>query len=326
MLRAEYRQRGPIPYDVIEAVEFDKPTLQSGEVLLELLAAPINPADVLTLTGDYGMLPPLPAVGGKEGVAKVVELGPEVDGLPIGQTVLLPPVIGSWATHIVASAKALTPLPNEADPLQLSMLTVNPATASLMLSQFVDLQAGDWVIQNAANSGVGNYLIKLAKIRGYKTVNVVRRESLAEALQQQGADVVVVDGPDLPERVAEATGNANIQLGIDAVGGEATAHLGSCLGEGATLISYGCMSMQSCQIPAQLVVFKGITVKGFWLSKWLQQANAEERATVYGELTQLIASGELSVPIFKTFPVKDIKEALKLAVQGGRNGKILITP
>ena len=201
MLRAEYRQRGPIPYDVIEAVEFDKPTLQSGEVLLELLAAPINPADVLTLTGDYGMLPPLPAVGGKEGVAKVVELGPEVDGLPIGQTVLLPPVIGSWATHIVASAKALTPLPNDADPLQLSMLTVNPATASLMLSQFVDLQAGDWVIQNAANSGVGNYLIKLAKIRGYKTVNVVRRESLATALQQQGADVVVVDGPDLPERV-----------------------------------------------------------------------------------------------------------------------------
>ena len=86
------------------------------------------------------------------------------------------------------------------------------------------------------------------------------------------------------------------------------------------------MSMQPCQIPAQLVVFKGITVKGFWLSKWLQQVNAEERAAVYGELTQLIASGELSVPIFKTFPVKDIKEALKLAVQGGRNGKILITP
>jgi len=84
-----------------------------------MLAAPINPSDVLTLTGEYGILPPLPAVGGNEGVAKVVEHGPGVSEPAIGQTVLLPVGIGTWATHMVAEAKALTPLPNGVDPVRL---------------------------------------------------------------------------------------------------------------------------------------------------------------------------------------------------------------
>lgn len=216
MLKAQYRHRGPVPQDVIEAVSFEAPELQEGEVLLEMIAAPINPSDVLTLTGEYGMLPPLPAIGGNEGVAKVVKHGGNVTAPEIGQTILLPIGIGTWATHIVAKAKTLIPLPNEADPIQLSMITINPPTASLMLSEFVDLEAGDWVIQNAANSGVGSYLIALAKLRGLKTVNVVRRESLVEPLLAAGADVVLVDGfidgQSLAQRVAQATDNAVIKL------------------------------------------------------------------------------------------------------------------
>ena len=126
MLRAVYQTRGPVPQDVIEAVPFDKPELKDGEVLLEMLAAPINPSDILTLTGLYGMLPPLPAIGGNEGVGRVLQHGPNVTGPAVGQTVLLPVGCGTWATHIVAEAAALVPLPAEADPLQLSMITINP--------------------------------------------------------------------------------------------------------------------------------------------------------------------------------------------------------
>ncbi len=325
MLKAQYTQRGPNPVDVIEAVECDKPVLEQGQVLLELLASPINPSDVLTLTGQYGILPPLPAIGGNEGVAKVAEVGPGVEGLPVGQTVLLPVGIGTWQTHIVASAAKLVPLPNEADPVQLSMVTINPPTASLMLSEFVDLKEGDWVIQNAANSGVGNYLIKLAKMRGLKTVNIVRRESLVQPLLDQGADVVVVDGDDLHERVAQATENANIQLGIDAIGGPATARLGACLGNDATLVNYGMMSGVPCELPASLMVFKGITVKGFWLAKWFEKASKQEQMALYGELTKLIATGQLTTPVDSTYPVKDIKQAIAAAAQGERNGKIIVT-
>ena len=324
MLKAEYQSRGPVPQDVIEAVPFEKPELGEGQVLLEMLAAPINPSDVLTLTGHYGVLPPLPAVGGNEGVARVAEHGPDVSGPTIGQTVLLPVGIGTWATHIVADARALVPLPNDVDPIQLSMMTINPPTASLMLSEIVDLQPGDWVIQNAANSGVGSYLISLAKMRGLRTVNIVRRESLVEPLKGAGADVVLVDGDDLAERVKAATDGAAIMLGIDAVGGAATDRLGAALGEGATLVNYGALSGEPCLLAPTVIIFKDITVRGFWLAKWFRTATPEQQKELYGTLTGLIATGNLSAPVHATYRVKDIKEAVAVAAEGGRNGKIVI--
>lgn len=182
MQRAEYTTRGPIPQDTISCVDFTLPALTDGQVLIEVLAAPINPSDVLQLTGGYGILPPLPAVGGNEGVGRVAGVAPDVTTLSIGQTVLLPAGSGTWTTHLIAVAKRLIPLPGGVDPKQLAMLTVNPPTASLLLSEFVTLNAGAWVIQNTANSAVGGYLIQLAKIRDLKTVNVVRRESAVAAV------------------------------------------------------------------------------------------------------------------------------------------------
>lgn len=325
MLRAQYKSRGPVPQDVIESVEFPQPKLQEGEVLIELLAAPINPSDLLTITGDYGLLPPLPAISGNEGVGKIVEHGPSVDSPAIGQTVLLPVGQGTWSTQMVAAANTLMPLPNEADPVQLSMITVNPPTASLMLTEFVDLKEGDWVLQNAANSGVGNYLIQLAKMKGLKTVNIVRRESLIAPLKEQGADVVVVDSKSLQNDIAAQTDGAKIRLGIDAVGGTATGRLADCLTAGATVLNYGLMSGEPCVIPPQVLIFKDITVKGFWLATWFQQATKEQQIALYAELTKLVATGKLSAPVHGTYQIKDIKEAVATAAQGERNGKVILT-
>src|SRR5688572_21488798 len=201
MKKAEYTQRGPVPQDVIDAVDMTLPPPAEGQVLIEVLAAPINPSDVLTLTGQYGMLPPLPAVGGNEGVGRVVELGPDTKGPKPGQTVLLPVGCGTWSTHVVTEAARLMPLPNEANAQQLAMMTVNPPTALLMLKEFVELKPGDWVIQNAANSAVGAYLIQIAKLRGLRTINLVRRESAIAAVKEAGAEHVLVDGDKLAKRV-----------------------------------------------------------------------------------------------------------------------------
>ncbi len=325
MLKAEYQRRGPVPQEVIEAVELQLPALAPGQVRVKVLAAPINPSDVLTLTGEYGMLPPLPAIGGSEGVGRVEELGPEVSQLKVGQTVLLPVGSGTWVTHQNAEAKKLIPLP-DADPRQLAMMTVNPPTASLLLSEFVDLQPGDWVIQNAANSGVGSYLIQLAKLRGFKTLNVVRRESAVAGVKAEGADVVLVDGPDLPKRVREATGGAAVRLGIDAVGGVATDHLAASLSEGGTLVNYGIMSREPCQVSPASIVFRGVSLRGFWLAKWFRVASPEQQMKVFAELTQLIAGGKLKARVAATYDIGQIKEAVAAAAGGERDGKILIVP
>ena len=326
MKKAQYSQRGPTPNEFIDAVDFEIAPLISGQVLIQVLAAPINPSDVLTLTGLYGQLPPLPAVGGNEGVGKVVQLGPDVSSPAVGQTVLLPVGSGTWATHIVADAKRLMPLPNDADPQQLAMMTVNPPTASLMLSEFVDLAPGDWVIQNAANSGVGAYLIQLAKIRGLKTVNIVRRESAVTGVQAMGGDVVLVDGSGLAKRVAEATGGAAIRLGIDAVGGKSTDNLAMCLAQGGTLVNYGMMSGEPCIVSPSSFVFRDITLRGFWLAFWFRNATPAQQMAVFGEVAQLIATGKLHTPIQATYDVSEIKQAVAEAAKGERDGKILIVP
>jgi trans-2-enoyl-CoA reductase len=326
MKRAQYSQRGPVPQDVIEAVDFELPPLATGQALVEVLAAPINPSDVLTLTGQYGLLPPLPAIGGNEGVGRIVELGPETRGPKPGQTVLLPVGCGTWATHVVADAARLMPLPNDADPQQLAMMTVNPPTALLMLQEFVDLQPGEWVIQNAANSGVGAYLIQLAKRRGLRIVSLVRRDSAVPAVQQLGADVVLVEGDKLAKRVAEATGGAKIRLGIDAVGGDSTERLATTLAEGAVLVNYGAMSGEPCQISPASFVFRDITLRGFWLSRWFKLASAEQRQAVFGEIATLIAQGALHARVQATYPVERIREAVAAAASGARDGKILIVP
>ncbi len=326
MKKAQYTERGPVPQASIECVDFAEPVLAEGQALVQVLAAPINPSDVLTLTGEYGTLPPLPAIGGNEGVGKVVAHGPGVNAPPLGQTVMLPRGSGTWATHVVGDARRLMPLPNEADPLQLAMMLVNPPTASLMLSEFVDLKPDEWVIQNAANSGVGEYLVQLARLRGLKTINVVRRESAAAAVRSSGGDVVLVDGPDLAQRVSEATGLAPIRLAIDAVGGQATNRLADCVAEGGMLVNYGMMSGEDCVVSPRSFIFRDVTLRGFWLALWFRRATPQQQAAMLGEIGQLIAAGRLKARIQATYDVTQIKQAVAAAAAGEREGKILIVP
>ncbi len=325
MLKAQYSQRGPVPQDLLEVMPLQLPEPAAGEVRVKVLAAPINPSDVLTLTGEYGMLPPLPAVGGNEGVGRVEALGPDVSQMKVGQMVLLPAGCGSWVSALNLRADRLIPLP-EADPLQLSMLTVNPPTAALLLSEFVTLAEGDWVIQNAANSGVGSYLVQIARRRGLRSVSVVRRESAIADVMASGGDLVVVDGPDLAERVREATGGAAIRLGIDAVGGTATDRLGACLADGGVVVNYGMMSGEACQLSASAIVFRDLSLRGFWLARWFRTASSERKQALFAELTGLIASGELKARIAATYSLSQIREAVAAAVAGERDGKILVVP
>lgn len=326
MKRAQYEMRGEIPQEVIAAVEFELPALVAGQALVQVLAAPINPSDVLTLTGDYGMLPPLPAVGGNEGVGKIIAVSSDAGNALLGQTVLLPVGSGTWTTHLIADTKRLIPLPNGIDPVQLSMLAVNPPTAYLMLEEFVDLAEGEWVIQNAANSAVAGYLIQLAKLRGLNTVNIVRRESAIAAVKASSADVVLLDGDGLSKRVAEATGNARIRLAIDAVGGSATERLAKCLTEGGTLVNYGAMSGEPCSVSPASFVFRDLTLRGFWLARWFQQAAPQRQTEVFSRLASLVAGGKLSARVQASFPIEEIKQAVALAAAGEREGKVIIVP
>ncbi|WP_164008597.1 zinc-dependent alcohol dehydrogenase family protein [Pyxidicoccus trucidator] len=313
------------PLKVAEVVEESDAALQPGEARVEVLATPINPSDLLTLTGQYGQLPKLPAVPGNEGVGRVVEVK-DSTAVRVGDKVFLPIGAGTWRTHLTAPAETLLPLPPGIDLQQASMMFINPPTADVLLRQFVTLQPGDWVLQNAANSAVGRYVISLAKLAGYKTVNVVRREELAAELTALGADVVLVDAENLPERVREVTGGAKVKLALDAVGGDSTMRLGDSLATGGTVVNYGVMSGKGPKLSAAASIFKDITLRGFWLVLWMKRTPREDQRALFARLAQLIANGTLRTPVEGTFALEDIKDALARAMEGGRSGKVLLTP
>jgi len=299
-----------VPSQAVDCVEGKEPGApEADEVLVEMLACPINPAELLIIEGRYASKPPLPAHLGIEGAGRVLALGEAVTGLAAGDLVMS---LGraNWAEKLILKAGEVIKAPNDIDVAQLSMLKVNPATAQLMLTSVVTLEPGGWVIQNAANSAVGVNLIRLAKAWGLKTVNVVRRESLIEPLQAIGANVVLVDGPDLALRAAAATGGSDIKLGIDAVAGAATERLADCLAEEGTVVNYGLLSGNPCQLRADQTIFKGITLTGFWLAKQMRTMKPAALAALYGDLMARIADGSLHVDVEAVYGLEDIKVAL----------------
>jgi len=313
-----------MPSEMVEAVTLaDPPAPGSGEVVLRMVAAPIHPADLLTIAGDYGVLPPLPAVPGVEGVGRVEQLGADVDHLRPGDLVLLPMGRGTWCERMTARAAGLFALPADGDPMQLAMASANPATAYVMLRHFVTLAPGEWAIQNAANSAVGQYLATLARAAGWRTVSVVRRAEAAAVAAAAGADLVLVDGPDLAARVAEATGGAELALAIDAVGGDATLRLADCLAEGGTVVNYGLLSGEPCRVSAQATVFRDVRLRGFWLARWVREASREERTAVFREVVARVVAGDLRSTVEATYLLGEAKAAVGHAMRGGRGGKIL---
>ena len=323
MVRAVYSAFGA-PEEVLALEPSDPVAPGPGEVRIAVERAPINPSDLLQIAGQYGVRPPLPATAGNEGIGRIAEAG---DGVPLspGQIVLLPAGTGTWQSSVTVSAQGIVPLP-EADIDQLSMLAVNPATAYLLLDDIVPLAEGDWVIQSAANSAVGQYLIQLAKVRGLRTVNVVRRAELADELTALGADAVVVDGPDLAERVRAALGGGTPRLAVDAVGGETFARLGDALGKGGTLVSYGAMGAMTAEVPITRLIFADIRVRGFWLAPWFGTAGPDRIREVYTTLVGMIASGALKAPVEAVYPLSRVHDAVRHAARPGRSGKVLLAP
>ncbi len=306
------------PSDVVERVKIPDPDApMANEVLVAVEYAPINSSELLTIRGQYGVLPSLPAGLGNEGVGRILSVGEEVNHLKVGDRVLLPSSHSSWRERIVLPATDLFPLPQGADPQQLSMLGINPPTGALLLSEYVQLKPGDWVIQNAGNSGVGRSVIAFAKERGLRTVSLVRRQELIDELLAAGGDIVLVDGAEISARVAQATGYAQLALALDGVGGEAMLSLYGSLTPGGTLVVYSAVSRKPGLASVVDIVFRKVTIRGFWLDYPEFRASPKVLEAIKTG-ARLIAEGKLHMPVAATYPLIAAKEAIAHAQRGGK--------
>jgi mitochondrial enoyl-[acyl-carrier protein] reductase / trans-2-enoyl-CoA reductase len=313
------------PAVVLRVVELPLPAPGPNEVVVKMSAAPINPADLNSIEGKYPIKTPLPATPGMEGAGIVVEVGSAVRGLAIGAQVILPHSFGTWREMAVIDAAKLVAAPNEVDPIQAAMLKVNPITAWRMVRDFVPLMSGDWLIQNAANSGAGQCVIQIARELGYRTVNVVRRQELADELRSLGGDVVLIDGENLRDEVAAATERAPIKLALNAVGGENALRVAKCLASDGTMVTYGAMSLEPLSIPNGMLIFKNLRFTGFWVNKWYDSATSAQRAETFAPLFDMAKRGLLRSKVEKTYALSDATAAIAHASQNKRSGKVVFT-
>jgi NADPH:quinone reductase-like Zn-dependent oxidoreductase len=304
------------PVNGIELAEIaELPRTGPGEVLVEMDFAPINPADILFLRGCYATKPTLPSFIGIEGVGTVASVGPGVSHLSVGDRVAPRLSSNTWRERLLLPASAVTALNNSADLMQLSMVTVNPVTASLLLSEFKPLHRGAWILQNAANSGVGRSVIMQARDRGLHTVNLVRRPEHIRELEALGADVVIQDGPDVVERIRSALAGVDVCLALDCLSGEATGVLASAISYGAVIVSFGALTSGPMILAPSDVIYKALTLKSFYVGR---PEYAQKVPDLIKASSDHVASGKLHVPIHSAFPLAEIKAAVAAAMNGGK--------
>ncbi|KAF7964543.1 hypothetical protein HWV62_5925, partial [Athelia sp. TMB] len=177
------------PSTVVRAVSY--PSLSDpapNTVNVKYLLSPINPSDINRIEG-FHLYPRISSattlgecsdvfVAGSEGLAEIMAVGSGVKGIKKGdRVVMLKEQLGTWRSQANVQVEDIIQIPEGASEVGAATITINPPTAYNMLSDFVDLKEGDWIIQNGANSAVGQAVIQIAATRGVKTINLVRSRS-----------------------------------------------------------------------------------------------------------------------------------------------------
>lgn len=315
------------PEEVLRLEDLPAEMPGPDEVVIRMEAAAMHVADLRTVQGESGFDLPLPRTPGFEGVGTVLRAGADVRQFAPGDRVFPPSGSGTFRQELRARAVGCMPAP-EGDAAQLSLLTINPPTAWVLLHGCAQLEPGDWLIQNGANSSCGRYLISLAKEAEVRTVNVVRRAAVAAELEALGADVVLVDGDDLAARVLQATGGVAPKLGVDCVAGSATHRIAQCLAPGSVVACYGAMSGERCEMDFYLMFRNDLSLRGVSFRREINRRTRAQVQSMYRGLAERVADGRLRARIAATYPLTEWHEAFAQAALTGkeRDGKVVLLP
>lgn len=312
------------PVDVLKPTEVALPQPGPSEVRVKVVAAPVNPSDIMFVQNLYGIRPQLPSGAGFEGMGIVDALGEGVQmrtGMRVSFT-----SVGTWGEYAIAHQRSLIPVPDAMSDEVAAQLFVNPFTAYAMV-QDASVPEGGWLLLTAAGSAFGKMVIQLCKMRGINTIGTVRRDDHTDELKALGLNEVVnMETENLAARVKQITDGQGVTCVLDAVGGHTATEALKCLAKGGTMLIYGVLSLQDPEINAGLLIFRELTVKGFWLTDWMRRVESHVRQEVAQNVITLLATGKIQLPVEASYPLDQIAEAVEHADRPGRWGKILLKP
>lgn len=326
MRSATYNNFGK-PSEVLSVSDSPNPEPKDNEVRIKTILSSIHNHDLVTIKGEYGNKPELPATGGSEAVGEIDALGSDVKSFKKGQRVVVSGVQGTWAEYFVAPAQSLIPIPDAIDDEMAAQLIAMPMSA-LLLIEFLNIEPGQWIIQNAANGAVGESMAMLAPQRNIKTINLVRSKESEQELIDLGIteNNVVSDNDDWKEQVEKIVGDAEISGAVDAVGGQSGGDLVSLLGKYGAMASLGSVSGEPLMLNPSNLIFNLTKVKGFWASDLMQNISSDDMQRLTRELIDNAANGKFKLPTGGVYDLDDIQKAVSDDVQSGKKGKILLKP
>lgn len=305
------------PADVLRVEDIPTPTPSDGEVLVRMLASPINPSDEMFVEGRYGQQAEFPAIPGFEGVGVVESSGGGLMGkfLKGKRVAAINRRGGNWAEYAVIPARQAIPIAGDLSLEQAATFFVNPATAVVMTRKVLAVPRGEWLLQSAAASSLGRMIVRLARHAGFRTINVVRRASQVDELKSLGADEVLVhdaqthDPEALIEPVRRLTGEG-VRFAIDPVGGPLGSTLVRCLANRGHLLSFGTLSDDPLSIPPRFLIGPQVRVEGFWLGKWMDEQSLFAKIRLMRHVTGLIRRGVLTTDVVERIPLIEIPTSL----------------
>jgi len=327
LMQALVFERFGDPTEVLQLQERPLPQPGPGQVRVRMIASPVNPSDLLVVRGQYGRLPKLPAVPGFEGVAMVEAAGPGLLGwLRKGKRVaVLHAQGGTWQEQVVVPAKQVVPIADGVPDPQAAMFFVNPATALVMVRHVLRVPRGAWLLQTAAGSALGRMVIRLGKLDGFQTINVVRRREQGEELLRLGADAVICTADEaIDERAKALTGGVGVPFALDAVGGATGSAVVNALGPKGRLLVYGTLAGEALTIPPRTLMVADCKVEGFWLSIWVREQRVLTMLRLFRQINGLLADGQFATEVGATYSLDEIRQAVQTAETPGRTGKVLL--
>lgn len=285
---------------------------------MQNIACPIHPSVVYTIHGNNPSAGKFPLVPGNDTVSKVYKKGSKVTKYEVGQRVI--PLLlfceGALQEYIVVKEnQILTALPDEVDDYNASQFVVNGLTAYVLFEEVIPLKEGDWVLQTAAASVVGRFATQLAKVKGAKIINVVRKQEQIEELKALGADHVIVykDGNEeaLKKEVFDITGGNGVRYALDAVGGKIGTFAFDVLAKNGTHASYGLLSGHPLEVNTESLIFKHASLVGYLLYNWFKDEPQEKIDQAVKGLVNLLKEKKVDLKYDEVYEFKDYKKAFE---------------
>lgn len=297
-----------------------------GEVLVQVMASPINPSDQIFMRGANPNARPLPSVPGFEGSGIVIRSGGGTlaDSLVGKRTAFRarPDKDGAWAEFAVTDAERCIPLLSSVSFIAGAMLLVNPLTAWTLVNS-AQKTGHKCAIQNAAASALGRMVVKFASERGLEMINIVRKKEHEELLKGLGAKFVLnSEDVGFDDALRKSTHDRNATLAFDAIAGGAANQLLAAMPHGAELWSYGGLSEQPLKIDPMILIYEQKSLRGFWGPPTFYKLSGKEFEAASREIQERLDT-TFRTTVQKTFPLTDFAEALSTYEHNMTQGKVV---